>query len=52
MAVKTAAIHIRIDPFLRDEAIALARADGRPLAQWVERLILLAVQASKDTTTT
>ncbi|RYF21989.1 MAG: toxin-antitoxin system HicB family antitoxin [Oxalobacteraceae bacterium] len=40
---RTASIGIRVEPELKARAEAAAKADGRTLAQWIERLIVSAV---------
>ncbi|WP_408015554.1 YlcI/YnfO family protein [Rhodovarius lipocyclicus] len=42
---RTASIGIRVKPELKAQIEAAAKADGRTMAQWIERLIVRELQA-------
>ena len=44
---RTASIGIRVEPELKAKVEAAAKADGRPVAQWIERLLIRETTKSK-----
>lgn len=43
---RTASIGIRVEPALKAQVEAAAQADGRTVAQWIERLMTRELQAA------
>jgi hypothetical protein len=48
---RTASIGIRVEPALKAQVEQLAKADGRTVAQWIERLLIREVSAAQATAT-
>ena len=46
---RTASIGIRVEPGLKAQVEQLAKADGRTVAQWIERLLIREVSAARAT---